>query len=352
MLLDTIHIRDLTQLAKRHSIPISVLVEVCHSCNEACVHCFLPDHRNSGLTLEQYENLFDQLAAAGTLFVILTGGEPFTRPDFLEIVAAARRRRLATTIFTNGTLLNDTIIAALVGLCVQEVHVSVYGADATIHDRITNRPGSFAKSICAIERLQAHGLRTRIKCPLMRLNAAHTESIKRLARDLGVDVQFTTVITAKNTGDKSTLQLRLDHEQLQKVIPDPDVNSQSKTPLRCQDNLACVPCDTVFNGGAIDPDGYVYVCNQLRICGGNVLKTPFKEIWCHSEAFLRLRALRLSDLGACRECPLFQYCTRCPGLAHLEDGDVTGCSSAAKMVAAVRAECQIYPTQTHIFSTL
>jgi radical SAM protein with 4Fe4S-binding SPASM domain len=350
--LDTIHIHDLTQLAKRQTIPISVLVEVCRTCNEDCIHCCLADHNNPGLTLQQYDDLFDQLAEAGTFFVILTGGEPFTRPDFLDIVAAARRRRLATTIFTNGTLLNDTIIAALARLYVQEVHVSIYSADATTHDRITSRPGSFAKTIHAIERLRAHGVTTRIKCPLMSLSAAEIKPLKHMARTLGVDIRFTIVITAKDTGDQSTLRLRLDHEQLRAVLPDPEVNPQSDTPLYCQENLSGVPCDAVFNGGAIDPNGDVYVCNQLQIRGGNVLTTRFKEIWNHSDAFRRLRALRLSDLTACRECQLFPFCTRCPGLAHLEDGDVTGCSSAARMVAAVRAECQIHPTQTHIFSSL
>ena len=351
-MIDKIDVRDMTGMARREIIPISVLVEVCYTCNQNCVHCCLGSHAKKGLRLDQYRQLFVQLAQAGTFFVILTGGEPFTRPDFLDIVKAARKQRLSVTIFTNGTLLIPSIISELKALYVQEVHVSIYSANPEIHDSITGMPGSFQTSTDNIQRMLDEGIGVRIKCPLMNRTADGLEKLKRLARDLGVMIQFTNVITAKNNGDSSTHQLRLTKEQLGSLLADGEAFPYAREPVHFKDNMDCAPCDTVFNGGAIDPCGNVYPCNQWQVKGGNVLETPFLEIWRNAPEFVELRNMRLRHLKQCGTCDLFEFCSRCPGLAMLEDGDLCGCSEAAKSLAEVRRGLDIYPTQSNIFSKI
>lgn len=54
----------------------------------------------------------------------------------------------------------------------------------------------------------------------------------------------------------------------------------------------------------------------------------------------------------CKKCDLFQFCSRCPGLALLEDGNLNGCSSAARALAEKSKELNLYPEQSHIFSTI
>jgi len=350
VLVNDIQMSEITALGKKNIIPSSMLIEVCHTCNENCIHCCLDKHVKPGLTLEQYGTLFDEMVKAGTFYVILTGGEPFTRPDFLEIVTAARKRRLSVTIFTNGTLLTESQIAALRSLFIDEIHVSIYSANADIHDRITGLRGSWNKSTSAIKAMLGAGITVRIKCPLMNMTVGGVDEIKHFARSLGVDVQFSTVITAKNDGSVGTHRFRLKYEQLEGVISDPDVAAQGTVPIAFRENSDCIPCDTVFNGGAIDPDGNVYPCNQLQMVGGNVLSQPLGKIWKESPTFNWLRNIRLRDLKDCGKCDLFQHCTRCPGLALLEDGDVLACSSVAKIVAQAREKAGTYPTMAHIFS--
>jgi len=66
----------LTEQAGVRKVPLEVLLEVTHRCNLPCVHCYLPDHLDHGeLTFAELEGLFDDLAAAGTLFLTMTGGE-------------------------------------------------------------------------------------------------------------------------------------------------------------------------------------------------------------------------------------------------------------------------------------
>lgn len=350
MTVNNIQLSEITALGKKNIIPSSVLVEVCYTCNENCVHCCLDNHVRPGLTLKQYSQLFDQMVRAGTFYVILTGGEPFTRPDFMEIVKAARKRRLSVTIFTNATLLTEQQIITLSSLYIDEVHVSIYSSDATIHDSITRVRGSFVKSVATIKKMLDVGITVRIKCPLMNMTADKISGIKDLARNLGIDVQYSTVITAKNDGNLDAYQYRLTPNQLQTILSDSDVISRGDKPIHFRENKDCIPCDVVFNGGAIDPEGNVYVCNQLRIIGGNVLTQSFGHIWKESFAFKQLREIRLRNLKECTNCELFQHCTRCPGLAYLEDGNVLGCSLIAKTVAEARKRVGVYPTETHIFS--
>ncbi len=339
-------------MAKREIIPISVLVEVTYKCNENCIHCCLEEHKSPGLSLEDYETLFDQMVDAGTFYVTLTGGDPFVRQDFMDIVRAARRRRLSTTIFTNGTLIDESIAQEISELYVQEVHISLYSSNSQTHDSITRLPGSFDKSVKAIKLLVDRGIFVKIKCPLMNVNIGDLEQLKRFAQQLGVGVQFNPVITAKNDGNTSTWNLRLSEEQLLTFVTDGSASGYGKSPIYHPEEMDCIPCEVVFNGGAVDPDGNVYVCNQLRIRLGNVLEQPLGVIWKKSDTAQKLRQIRCTDLHICKSCDLFNYCSRCPGLAHLEDGDLFGCSSIAKCLAQVRRQARVYPTQSHIFSNM
>jgi len=343
-------IKDITKLASQKIIPVSVLVEVCYTCNERCMHCCLNEYESLGLTLNQYKRLFDQMVEAGTLFVILTGGEPFTRSDFMDIVRAARSRYLSVTIFTNGLLLNEDIVRELKDLFIQEVHISIYGSNSTLHDGITRTRGSFEKSISTLKALIKEGITTRIKCPLMNKNVEDIENIKKLANTLTTNVQFTSVITAKNNGDSSTHNLRMSMDQRKRALMDSRVESHSST---SSEKLGeSIPCEVVFNGGSIDPKGNVFVCNQLQISGGNILEKSLIEIWRNSPVFRGLREIKLKDLGICISCDLLEHCARCPGLALLEDKDICGCSTIARDNAIVRKEIGVYPNNSHIFSEL
>lgn len=350
MPVNSLSITEITELGKKLILPSSVLIEVCYSCNEKCVHCFLNEHKSTGLSLEQYGKIFDDMVSAGTFFVILTGGDPFMRKDFLEIVEAARKRRISVTIFTNATLIGDYEIERLRALWVETIHVSIYSADPSIHDQITRVPGSFYKSLAAISKMLDNGICVRLKCPLMKQNADGIEDLKEFARKLGVTIQFTAVITARNDGNTQTHNCRVTPEQLSVAVSDKDVLSQSSTPVHFRENLDAIPCETVFNGGAIDPLGNVYLCNQLQVIGGNVTQQSLLDIWRNSEAFKKIRNIRVRDLQKCSECNIFSFCSRCPGLADLEDGDILGCSSVAKLLAEERHKVGIYPAETHIFS--
>ena len=72
-------------------IPISGLIEVTQLCNNKCIHCYnnLPGEdlkaKEEELSFAEYRRILDEIVDAGCLWLLFTGGEIFTRKDFIDI---------------------------------------------------------------------------------------------------------------------------------------------------------------------------------------------------------------------------------------------------------------------------
>src|SRR6478735_2820847 len=87
------HFARLTGRAEAVSAPLSALFELTGRCNLDCSHCYLDiAHPPEELSTAEAIAVVDQLADVGTMFLMLTGGELFLRPDALVIAAHARSR--------------------------------------------------------------------------------------------------------------------------------------------------------------------------------------------------------------------------------------------------------------------
>ncbi len=102
--------------ALRLRAPVNVTWEITEACNLSCSHCLSAGLRAQGqgeLDLEQCRALVDELARMQVFQVNFGGGEPFLRDDFLDILDYAQRRGITTCVSTNGTLLTDALVDAL-----------------------------------------------------------------------------------------------------------------------------------------------------------------------------------------------------------------------------------------------
>ena len=94
-----------------------------------------------------------------------------------------------------------------------------------------------------------------------------------------------------------------------------------------------LPCPSIRNSISIDCMGNIYPCNSWFYKVGNINETTLADIWNHSEGYRYLNSLRNSDLHECCSCDLRDCCTRCPGNALLEDGDMLKCSTLDRRYA-------------------
>ena len=104
----------------------SVNIEMSIRCNLRCSFCWWWGENGIGfklakdkdpmiaseLTTQQIKNVIDQTAKYGPTYS-LSGGEPFIRPDCLEIIKYIDSKGLTVALTDNGTLLKDSTLQEL-----------------------------------------------------------------------------------------------------------------------------------------------------------------------------------------------------------------------------------------------
>jgi len=342
------HYDRLVRVASRAHIPLAVLFEVTHRCNLGCSHCYLtegpvgrPKPTRDELTFDEIRRVFDQLADAGTLFLTLSGGEVFMRRDFLEIVAHARACGFSVTVFTTGTLLTPETAAQLADLHPLSVEVSIYSARAEVHDRVTQIPGSHARSLRALRLLRERDVIILIKSPVMSLNSGEYHGIAELAGQLGAGYGFDPLLVPMRDGDPAPVRLSLDKDRMRAFLADPVLAREAHQPMKCLPQKGEEICGTGRRVCLISPYGDLFPCSTHPVPAGNLREHSFREIWTGSPLLRELRTKTVDDLrGGAKATPGF----RCSALALIEDGDFLGPfrrgEELAAMVDEVRAEAR------------
>lgn len=336
------------------AIPISVHFDLTYRCNERCIHCYL-DHDDHGeMSTGEVLEVLDQLAGAGTLFLTFSGGEIFLRKDLMEILERSRQRGFDLSLKTNALLINAQRAQQLRALGVRRVQVSVYSADPAVHDAITKVRGSLQRSLTAIRFLKTQGLMVKIACPLMKQNLNSYGNVLKLAEELGVPYVIDMTITPKIDGDMSPVALRTSGSELLPILQSRGCSEKKQNARQPQSDSAFLrsatssgiessafddrPCSAGHNSCYISPYGDVFPCVQMPLPSGNLRQQSFLDIWRQSAGLKRVRALRESQLKVCSTCEIRRFCERCPGLAMMEGGDLTGPYERACELAELNAQ--------------
>jgi radical SAM protein with 4Fe4S-binding SPASM domain len=333
----------LSQKSVALHIPLSVHIDLTMRCNERCIHCYRVIERRPELTTGEFKALLDDVARAGTLYLTFSGGEVFLRKDLFELIEHARRLHFDVRLKSNALLITQDKASRLRALGVRQVDISIYSADPAVHDWVTKVPGSLERSLEGVAWLRDAGITVKLNCPLMKQNVGQYKELRALADRLGVLCGFDPMITAKNDGDPSPLTLRITRKDLMQVLQDPVLNPDLGKREACESpsaraDLDDIPCGAGHNACYISAYGDVMPCVAMPIACGNVREEPFEAIWHRSPNMLKVRSIRIRDLHTCSTCAASRFCTRCPGQALVETGDLHGPSPANCEHALVAAQ--------------
>lgn len=329
-------------------VPHVVAWNLTRRCNLACSHCYISagswhakeSELDTGTCLEILDQVLD---VNPNPMLILTGGEPLLRDDLETLARHARERGATVVVGTNGTRLTDERIASLVDAGVQGVAVSVDSLDARYHDRFRHGSGSLEETLAAVERLRRHRLDFVIQTTLTRGNREEIPEIASWAADVGA-VSFNVyflVATGRAEGmaglspeenDRALRELlELEREyrgrmmvrskcqpQLMRHVMEAAGDEGDDSPLlnygtRC-------PCGVHYC--RITPEGKVTPCPYMPVEAGDLLETPFRQIWESSPVFTDLREGSLG--GRCGRCEYREVCGGCRARAYADTGDVLG----------------------------
>jgi radical SAM protein with 4Fe4S-binding SPASM domain len=319
-------IKRLVEQAGQDRLPYFGTIEITPYCNLKCVHCYIANGnlKSNILTRAELCRILDEIAAEGCLELILTGGEPLFRNDFLDIYTHAKQKGMFITVFTNGTLLTPEVARYFREWPPQSVEITIYGATPAVHESVTGVPGSFARSLKGIKLLLKEGVTLKLKTVIMTLNKHELPAMKQLAEDLGVPFRFDPILNPGLDGSRQPCELR--------ITPREVVELDVADPKRCEGWMEAYrllpklspPRDTVYTCGAgtsqfhIDAYGGLQPCIIARQHSYDLRKGSFREGW---RDYLPGVVLQKPDQPSrCRSCQYRATCVVCPGWAHLEYG--------------------------------
>ena len=181
--------------AGRMKRPVNATFELTSRCNFNCKMCYVHDAGcNANLPLEltaaQWIDIAEQAGNAGTLFVLLTGGEPLLREDFGEIYAAIAQMGFVISVNTNLSLLTEETLELFARYCPNRVNVSLYGADNGTYADLCGVP-AFETVAANIKKLQQRGIPVKINSSVTPYNAANAPEIMRYCEENGLRLKAT-----------------------------------------------------------------------------------------------------------------------------------------------------------------
>lgn len=337
-------------------VPVTGMIEITSRCNLRCVHCYLGPQeeqqkkRAAEMSTSEVNALLDDMAAAGTLHLTITGGDPMMRPDFHEIYRHAKMLGMRVTVFCDAILVTDRIIDLFRDLPPAGVEVSIYGATAETYEAVTRVPGSFPKFLAGMKRLLDAKIPVFLKSVLMTINRHEFPAMDQMAVDWGLKFRFdSAVFPCLPDRSAKPLDLRVDPAEAVAIeFANPERLASMADYFETRDNLPAreelYQCGAGKTSFYVDPFGGLSPCVMTTKYRYDIRGKDgaFAERWRDDVGELRTKKPENPD-HACGSCGVRAACSGCSAFFALETGreDVKSeyvCATTQLRVAKLREE--------------
>ncbi len=151
--------------------PRETLVPPTYQCNYHCNYCMFGDLSVRPKTVRDIQILATRAVQQGIDTMTFEGGEPTIHPEFIDMVAAARKAGIREVMMETNCLMcyYPGYAKRLAASGVTRMAVTIMGHNAELHDRITQIKGSFHMALRGLRNLLAAGFRdVMLNIPLTR----------------------------------------------------------------------------------------------------------------------------------------------------------------------------------------
>ena len=273
-------------------LPWKLLVEITRTCNHRCLNCSIwQSPKKATLPLKGYEELFKD--NPNLIWLSLTGGEPFLRPDIVEIVKLAKKYTpvkflsIPTDGYRPELIIEKSKAIENLGI---ELHLTIsLDGPKEVHDKIRGKPGAYDNAVKTFNELKKQGIDVRYQSTLHSHNLdCFKDFYLKNKQDIGVltFTQTSDIYYDNNqkvtplTGEAAARMFEFidKHYKLQKKQ---DVFEKmhikiAQAYLRNPDMM--LPCTAGYSGAFISSSGDVHPCFFMPPWG-NLKKNSFREIW-------------------------------------------------------------------------
>lgn len=329
-----------------------VFWELTARCNLTCKHCRAmaqTDVAEGELSTEEILSVARDIRAVGDPIMILTGGEPLSRPDFFTIARECCGMFTRVALATNGTLVDDAIAKKIVETGIQRVSVSLDGSDAKTHDDFRGLVGSFDSTLRGFDALRRAGASMQVNVTVAKHNVHQLPDILDMAIKRGADAFHVFILVPVGCGAELSDDIRLTPEKMEEVLrwlfdkslelkgrvhlkatcaPQyyrimREVAKERKIEIKNEGHGMAAMTRGCLAGSAVcflSRIGDIQPCGYLPLIVGNVRERKFGDIWQNSEEFKKLR--NPNELkGKCHSCGYRVVCEGCRARAYAATND-------------------------------
>lgn len=212
-------------MAAEKKVPLYGVLELLPLCNLNCDMCYVRMSREEMKevgrlrTMEEWTKTAEDMMKAGTLFVLLTGGEPLLYPHFRELYQKLRELGMIITINTNGTLIDEAWADFFAENKPRRINITLYGASNETYERLCHYPGGFDKAVNGIRLLRERNIDVKVNGSLARANVDDRMKIIELGESLDAPVRIDTYMypSVRERNHAYNNQARLDPEMAAKA---------------------------------------------------------------------------------------------------------------------------------------
>ncbi len=303
-----------------------------HRCNLRCTHCYQDDYSTEmpqeevRRILLSYRDYCKKKGFRG--HINFTGGEPFIRKDFPEILNLCEKEEISFGILTNATLIDpDTADMLKSFRHLSFVQTSIDGTPG-VHDNIRGK-GTYRKSMAGMKLLKERDIQTMISFTCHADNYKSLRSVIRRMERAGMDRFWTDRLIPFDEENRarvlSTEQYRAFLDVLRAERDRAEKKASCTTKIECRRALQFY-CgeNTVYRCSAGEQllvllsDGTLLPCRWLPLPIGNIRSMSFED----TETTEVITALRAHPVPS--KCYSCGYADLCAGGARCLTYALTG----------------------------
>lgn len=323
-------------------VPFSGNFELTARCNLDCKMCYIHKKENDSLvktqelSTEQWIQLAREAKDQGLLLLLLTGGEPFLRPDFCEIYTACQKMGILLSINTNGTMITDEMVQFLKDNPPLRMNITLYGASKESYKNLCGDEHANERVYSTIKKLKQAGIRIKLNYSVTPQNMHDAEAIYQFAKEQNLLIQTASYMfppvraleCSNCTSERLTPQqagqarwnaelFRYEPEVLEKriqmalqgeAVEDSDKECQELPTER----IRCRAGATTF---------WITYKGEMRPCGMMQIPSVDTEILGFAKAWKLIREERNNIMlpAKCTSCRWNKICEFCPATCYAEN---------------------------------
>lgn len=335
----------LYQKASLQKVPLMGTFELSPVCNFACRMCYVrktqEQIRNEGKSLipwEKWLELARQCREAGTLYLLLTGGEPFLYPGFRELYTRLHEMGFLIYINTNGTMIDQQTVQWLKQRAPVRVNITLYGSSRETYRQICGHADGYDRAVNAIHMLKNAGISVVINASMIPENAADLESIMNFGKDLNINTRVATYMFPPMRRDREVQDSRFTPEEsasiylrkmrclypheeycgfLSKQLSEATTRENENDNWGTQDEF--MRCRAGRSTFWVNWEGNMTACGMLDFpLTVQPFMDPFQECWSKLTECVRTTPV----LKGCSGCDKREICNPCVAMIYGETGTI------------------------------